>query len=229
MVRWSLALGALALAPARSSAAIVRGTVTLPPELPDGRESQWRVENGVLAIGARVPDPRTEVVVVLESKGGRAPEREDAPPPTTVELHGLRLDPRVAVVPAGTTVEFKNSDRVPHTLYVERATTLMPPVPTPSGQSRSQKFLVPGEYRVRDEEFPHVQGSVVVVSTPYFTRLDERGGFRFDVPEGRYALRVYYRNGWAVSQPLEVAARTPEVAIQVPAATTPAASAAQRR
>ena len=50
-----------------------------------------------------------------------------------VTMHGLRMDPRVVIVPVGGSVEFKNDDRVPHTLYVEKATTLMPPAPTPAG------------------------------------------------------------------------------------------------
>jgi plastocyanin len=199
-------------------AATVRGTVTLPPETPDGHESQWRVENGVLPVGPKVPDPRTDVIIVLEPKGGRAPAHE-ATASATMELHGLRLDPRVTAITAGTTVEFKNSDRVPHTLFVDRATSLMAPVPTPAGQTRSQKFLVAGEYRVRDEEYPHVRGAVLVVGSPYFTRLDERGTFKLEVPEGRYALRVFARDTWAVTQTLDVVAHTPDVAIVVPAAT----------
>ena len=210
---------------APSGAATVRGIVTLPPESSDARETQWRVENGLLPVGPRSPDPRAEVVIVLEAKGGHATTREEVPAPITMELHGLRLDPRVTVVPAGTTVEFKNSDRVPHTLFVERAATLMPPIPTPAGQSRTQKFGVTGEYRIRDEEYPHIQGAVIVVGSPYFTRLDEKGGFRLEVPEGRYTLRVFCRNTWAVTQALDVGPRSTEVAIQVPSA----AAAGQKR
>src|SRR5258706_16475830 len=90
-------------------AATVHITVTLPVEAPDARESQWRVENGVVPIGPRSPDPRTEVVVLLEPKGGHVDKKEAAHGTSTMELHGLRLDPKVTVAPAGTTIEFKNS------------------------------------------------------------------------------------------------------------------------
>jgi hypothetical protein len=59
---------------------------------------------------------------------------------------------------------------------------------------------------------------VVAVRSPYFTRLDERGAFRLEVPEGRYSLKVFYRNTWVVSQSVEVGAHTTDVAVQVPAA-----------
>jgi len=130
------------------------------------------------------------------------------------------MDPRVVVVPVGGSVEFKNQDRVPHTLYVEHATSLMKPEPTPSGQTRTQRFYAAGEYRVRDEEYPHVEGNVLVLQTPYITRLDEKGQFKLDVPEGRYTLRVFWHDKWVVTQPLEVGAHSTEVTIQVPAAAT---------
>src|SRR5262249_8800785 len=158
-----------------------------------------------------------DVIVVLEG----APNAKAALPNATVSLHGLRLDPRVSIVPVGGTVEVKNDDRVPHTLFIEKATTLMPATPTPAGQTRTQKFFAAGEYRVRDEEYPHIDGTVLVVQTPYATRLDEKGNFKLDVPEGKYTLKVFYRDKWVVTQTIDVDARTKEVALQVPSSAPP--------
>jgi hypothetical protein len=196
-----------------ASAATVRGTVLLPPETraPE-RDNHWRVENGVLPIGPRVPDPHLDVIVTLD-----APAKKDAAlPDAQVELHGLRMDPRVAVIPVGGAVEFKNSDRVPHTLYLEHAASLMPPTPTPAGQARKQKFFAAGEYHVRDEEFPHVDGMVLVVQTPYYARLDDKGVFKLELPEGKYTLRVFWHDKWVVTQPLDVGPKATEVTVQVP-------------
>jgi hypothetical protein len=196
-----------------ASATTVRGTVLLPPEpRTQDRDSHWRVENGVLPIGPRLPDPHVDVIVVID-----APAKKDAAlPDAQVELHGLRMDPRVTVIPVGGAVDFKNSDRVPHTLYLEHASSLMPPTPTPAGQSRKQKFFAAGEYRVRDEEFPHVDGMILVLQTPYYARLDEKGTFKLDLPEGKYTLRVFWHDKWAITQPLEVGKATTEVNLQVP-------------
>jgi plastocyanin len=203
----------VAFSASAASAATVRGSVMLPPEpRTSDHDAHWRVENGVLPLGPRVPDPRLDVVVVLEGAGSTKAQVPNA----TATLHGLRLDPRVVVVPLGGTVEFKNDDRVPHTLYIERATTLMPATPTPAGQSRSQKFYAAGEYRVRDEEYPHVDGTVLVLGSPYFVRLDEKGNFKLDVPEGKYTLKVFFRDKWVVTQPVEVSGRATEVTVQVP-------------
>ena len=214
MVPRGLTIVVMAAWASAASAATVRGSVMLPPE-PRGadHDAHWRVENGVLPVGPRVPDPRLDVIVVLDGAANAKAQLPNA----TVTLHGLRLDPRVVVVPVGGSVEFKNDDRVPHTLYVEKATTLMPPAPTPAGQTRAQKFYAAGEYRVRDEEYPHIDGTVVVVQSPYVARLDEKGNFKLDVPEGKYTLKVFWRDHWAATQALEVTGRTTEVTLQLPA------------
>ena len=198
-----------------AAAATVRGSVLLPPEprVAD-HDAHWRVENGVLPVGPRTPDPRLDVIVVLEGASGGKVQLPNA----TVTLHGLRLDPRVVVIPVGGAIDFKNDDRVPHTLYVEKATTLMPATPTPAGQTRTQKFFAAGEYRVRDEEYPHIDGTVLVVQTPYVARLDEKGNFKLDVPDGKYTLKVFWHDHWAATQAIEVNGRTTEVNVQVPAA-----------
>jgi hypothetical protein len=199
-----------------ASAGTVRGTVLLPAEpRPADHDAHWRVENGVLPVGPRTPDPHLDVIIALDG-----PPRKDATlPDAQVELHGLRMDPRLVVVPVGGAVEFKNSDRLPHTLYLEHASSLMAPTPTPSGQSRKQKFFAAGEYHVRDEEFPHVDGVVLVLQTPYFTRLDEKGAFKIDLPDGKYTMRVFFHDKWVVKQSLEVGPHPTEVTVQVPAAT----------
>jgi hypothetical protein len=200
-------------------ASTVRGTIALPPEprAADTRDGHWRVENGVLPIAPRTADSRSELIVVLE--GPNAHAKPDAPPPqqVVVDLHGVRLDPKVVLAPMGATVVFRNDDRVPHTLYLEHATSLMPAAPTPAGQARSVKFLAAGEYPVRDEEFPHVEATIVVVQSPLATQPDDKNNFKLDAPEGHYTLKVFWRNAWVVEQPLDVgSSRTTEVSIQVP-------------
>lgn len=215
MVPRGIVIVGLSVWASAASAATVRGSVLLPPEprVAD-HDAHWRVENGVLPVGPRTPDPRLDVIVVLEVASGGKVQLPNA----TVTLHGLRLDPRVVVIPVGGAIDFKNDDRVPHTLYVEKATTLMPATPTPAGQTRTQKFFAAGEYRVRDEEYPHIDGTVLVVQTPYVARLDEKGNFKLDVPDGKYTLKVFWHDHWAVTQALEVNGRTTEVNVQVPAA-----------
>jgi plastocyanin len=194
-------------------AATVRGTVTLPEVKGDPPSGHWRVENGVLPVLPRLADLHGEALVVLESPTAK---KLDPPPAIVVELHGLRMDPSVVAVQTGGTVTFKNSDRVPHALYIEGGATLMPPSPTPSGQSRAQRFLAAGEYRIRDEEQPHLDGTVVALDTPYAAAVDEHGAWKLEVPEGHYTLRVFWRGAWVLTRPLEVGHLPAEIALHIP-------------
>jgi plastocyanin len=201
----------------QAAAATVRGTVTLPAEIrsTDAREGHWRVENGILPVGPRTPDPRTGVVVALEGSG--TTKRDDKPVTLNAELHGLRLDPHVVLAPVGATLSFKNADRVPHSLYFDGQAAVMPAEPTPSGQTRSVKLTTAGEYTVRDQEYPHIDGSVVVVQTPYAVQVDEKGAFKIEAPEGKYTLKVFFRGQWVMTQPLDVGPRSTDVSLQLPA------------
>jgi hypothetical protein len=203
----ALGLGGLA------RAAAVRGTVTLSPEsrAPESSGS-WRVENGVLPVTSRALD-RGELMVVLD--GG--PPKESPPPTITVELHGMRLDPRMVVTTPGATLSIKNSDRVPHTLYADSATSVIPAQPMPVGQTRTVKIDAIGQYRIRDQEYPHVEGTVLITLSPYAASVDDKGAFKIEAPEGKYTLRVFWRGLEVVTQPLDVGSRTTEVAISVPA------------
>jgi hypothetical protein len=197
-----------------AEAATVRGQVALPPDPRTGEhEGHWRVENGVLPIGPRTPDPRTEVVVVLD--GGPARAKKDDKPTVSAVLHGMRLEPKVLVASTGATLSIKNEDRVPHSLFTDGAPSLMAAEPTPSNTTRTIKLATTGEYTVRDEECPHLEGTIVVTDA-YATVVDEKGNFKLDVPEGRYQLKVFYRGGWALTQPVEVGPRSTELKIDLP-------------
>jgi len=211
------ALAFLAVGP-RAQAGSVRGTVTLTPEVRaifDAPVGHWRVENGVIPLGPRVPDLRAEVVVVLVGSSIGAPKPDAS---ATMELHGLRLDPRVVVVAVGATVLIKNADRLPHTLSVDGG--LLSTVTLPAGQTQTVKVSSAGEFNVRDQDFPHIEGTVVVAPTPYMAIADDKGGFRIDAPDGKYTLKVFFRRGgmggWVLSQPLEVGGRTTEVSLTIP-------------
>jgi hypothetical protein len=194
-------------------AATVKGTVVLPPApRAPPLDAHWRVENGVLPIAPPTPDRHGEVVVVLDPE---QPAKESIAN-TTVELYGLQLDPRIIWIGIGGSVDFKNADRVAHSLYLEHATSRVASLVTPAGQTRTQKFFAAGEYRVRDEEYPHVDGTVLVVNTPFVTRLDAQGTFKLDVPEGKYLLRLFWRDRWVTQRPITVGAHAIEINLAVP-------------
>jgi plastocyanin len=198
----------------------LKGTIAFPadPRSPDARPlAFWRVENGRVPIAPLPAESRAAAIVVLEPDPPppeKTPTVADAKPPrSVVEIKGLKLEPRVVVAPVGTLFEFKNSDKVIHTLYLAEGESFMPREPIAPGKSREVKLSVAGDYQVRDAEYPHAKVTLLVVATPHHTRADEHGGFQFEAPPGKYTVRSWWHGVWSAPQTVEVG-KTNEVLLR---------------
>jgi hypothetical protein len=184
-----------------ADAAPVRGTVTLPQDLKSARRFRgyWRVENGVVPIA---PAPaRADTVVVLSGVKAAAPPARTV----TVDIAGLAPVPSTVVVGEGSVVELKNSDRVPHDLSIPTMANVMPLERLAPGALRRQKLLAAGGYAIRDAEFPHLVVSVIVVNSPFFATVDDKGAFKLpDAPEGKATLKVWSHGKWVHEQEIDV-------------------------
>jgi len=206
----SHALAALALAtalvgaasPALATGFTVKGTVKLPEGARSTRlySGYWRLENGNVPVQT-VGGAKAETVVVLEDlKGAHAPPARTV----TVEIGGLDARPRLVIMGPGSVLEIKNTGKMTHELSTPENTTLMPIERLPPGAARHVKFETVGGFVVRDGEYPHIMISVIVVDSPYYSTLDERGGFSIaGVPDGKAKLRVWTRGAWATEQEIE--------------------------
>ena len=194
----SLALG-LGV-PAQAGA--LKGCVKLPDAARSTRlyQGYWRLENG------NVPCPNTggakaETVVVLENVNGAHP------PPArtvTVEIGGLDARPRLVIIGPGSVVEIKNTGKVRHDLSTPETPSVMPLERLPPGATRRAKFDAVGGYAIRDSEYPHIVISVIVVDSPFFATLDEKGSFSIaGVPDGKAHLKVWTRGKWAAEQEID--------------------------
>jgi plastocyanin len=205
---------AVTLAGLPALAALLRGTVALPAgfkPVEARHTTYWRVENGVLPIAPPLRDPRTDMVAFLE--GGQVPPAGEQTIP--VEINGYRFDPPVVFIPAGATVEFKNTGRTPHVIFDRQK--VMPPGSVKPGESRKQKYHAEGEYEVREEEFPHMRAIIKVLPTPLFTRPDDKGAFKLDnVPEGKWAVKVWYRGEILATEAVEVGPKGGDVVVRIP-------------
>lgn len=203
-----------AVAPATAAAAPVRGTVSLPSDLKTGRRLRgyWRIENGIVPLGA--PPTRGDTVVVLTGvKGPALPART-----VTVDINGFSPQPSTVVVGEGSVVEIKNSDRVPHDLWIPEVEKLMPLERLAPGALRRQKFLAAGGYTIHDKEYPHLVISVIVMGSPYVATCDDKGAFKLpEAPDGKATLKVWSQGGWVHQQEIEVGAKSAsgELAIKV--------------
>ena len=193
-------------------AAPVRGTVTLPASLKTGRRHQgyWRIENANLPVQ---PAPyRGDTAVVLEGLKGAAPPAKTV----TVEIAGLQTNPALVVVGPGAVVELKNGDKVPHDLGIPESPNIMPVERLAAGQLRRIRFVEPGGYLVKCADSPHLVLSVLVVSTPHYAIVDDKGAFKIaDAPEGKATLKVWARGRWVHDEPIEVGGKPVDTQVKV--------------
>lgn len=208
--RVSLTLGiAVALAaggPAWAGAVTVKGTVKLPDNARSTRlyQGYWRLENGNVPV-QNTGGAKLETAVVLENVNGAHP------PPArtvTVELGGLDARPRMVLVGPGSVIELKNTGKIRLELSTPESPTVMPPEMLAPGATRRQKFDSVGGFAIRDAEYPHLMISVIVVDSPFYSTVDEKGSFSIaGVPDGKANLKVWTRGKWATEQEIDTGSK----------------------
>lgn len=195
-------------------AGTVKGSVKLPEGARSTRlfQGYWRLENGNVAVQTS-GGAKAETVVVLDNLKGKAPSARTV----TIELGGLDARPRLMVVGPGSVVEIKNTGKVRHELSTPNTPQLMQLESLPPGGTRRQKFDALGGFVIRDSEYPHIMISVIVVDSPFFAALDEKGSFAIaGVPEGKATLKVWTRGRWAAEQEIDTASKE-ELTVKVAA------------
>ena len=212
MLAAAAACAAALLGAADTDAAPVKGTVNLPTSLKGARRhlGYWRLENGNVPIQ---PAPyRGDTVVVLEGLKGAAPGAKTL----TVEIAGMQVSPPVVVVGPGSVIEIKNNDRVAHVLGISDAPNIMPVERLMAGQMRRVRFNEPGGYFMRCEDYPHISLSVLVVSSPHYAVVEEKGAFKIsDAPDGKGTLKVWSHGRWVHDEPIEVGGKGVDTQVKV--------------
>jgi hypothetical protein len=124
------------------------------------------------------------------------------------------------VVGPGSVVEIKNTGKIRHELSTPDNPKIMPIEALPPGATRRQRFDALGGFVIRDSEYPHIMVSVIVVDSPYYSTLDEKGSFSIaGVPDGKANLKVWTRGHWAAEQEVDTAtAVKDELTVRVTAA-----------
>jgi hypothetical protein len=198
---------AVALAAGRSAwAGAVKGTVKLPDNARSTRlyQGYWRLENGNVPV-QNTGGAKLETAVVLENVNGSHPP---AARTVTVELGGLDARPRMVVVGPGSVIELKNTGKIRLELSTPDSPAVMPPEQLPPGATRRQKFDSVGGFAIRDAEYPHLMISVIVVDSPYYSTVDEKGSFAIaGVPDGKANLKVWTRGKWASEQEIDTGSK----------------------
>ena len=100
--------------------------------------------------------------------------------------------PFVLPVVVGTTVYFVNEDQFFHNVYSNTPRSRFNIGRRPPGNSYGQKIDKTGPIKLSCDIHTHMNGIVLSLNTPYFTRADEKGQFSIaNLPDGQYRLEVF--------------------------------------
>ncbi len=151
----------------------------------------------------RAPDNSDAVVYIEKQKNMqfKPPEKQPA-----MDQQNLTFTPPVLPIAVGTTVQFRNSDRVEHNIFTPSAVGDMFNLGTWKGeQVKTHTFNKTGEVVLLCNLHPEMEGYIYVAPTPYFAKTDADGNFTITgVPAGSYTLKVWSENGNAKPQKVKV-------------------------
>ena len=112
---------------------------------------------------------------------------------TQMAMQGRQFAPRVAVIPAGSTVEFPNQDPFSHNIFSNTSGGAFDLGLYGRGNSKRASFRKPGLYPVFCNIHARMTGFVLAVSTPWYIQPGADGRFSLDhVPAGRYVAHVWH-------------------------------------
>ena len=130
------------------------------------------------------------VVVSLTVKDAKVQVSEK---PVVYNQKSCRFEPHVLVVPVGTTVSFKNSDKCVHNvhLYAFHNTGFNRAVP--GGKDVKGTFKRAEAIKVSCDIHPWMTGYVVVTDATHWALTDAKGDFSLEgIPAGTYELNVWH-------------------------------------
>ncbi len=111
----------------------------------------------------------------------------------TITTQDKRFEPGTLIVPVGSTIDFPNRDVVLHNAFSVSPDGNFDLGIYPGGDSKSHTFRQAGLVLVHCNVHHSMQADVLVVNTPFFTRVGVDGSFKLDgLPQGTGSLFLWH-------------------------------------
>lgn len=105
---------------------------------------------------------------------------------------GQAFSPRVLVITTGTTVDFKNDDRIYHNAFSLSKSKPFDLGIYPEGTSKFVTFEQPGLARVYCNMHPNMISNILILTNRYFSVTTDDGEYLIDdLPNGDFTVRVW--------------------------------------
>ena len=159
----------------------------------------------VVTVNVRTPsgDAVEDAVVVFDPLDAKPPAARKT---AVIDQVNKRYVPRVSVIRSGTAVSFPNSDRIRHQVYSFSAPHPFKLKLYAGSPSADEVFDKPGLVLLGCNIHDTMVAFVAVVDSPYFARIPASGIAEFNMPTGRYRLRVWHPKLTQAFVPREITA-----------------------
>jgi plastocyanin len=196
---------------------VVAGVVRLAGPVP--RRSPLVVDRDLAVCGT--PPPPAEDLLIGERGGVQGAvvwvDSLTGPPPAippgalVIEERGCRFMPRVLLLPAGATVEFRNADGILHHVHTHSIrNSPFERAQSPVHPNIRERFDVPEVIGVTCDAHAWMRAWIVVQAHRFYALTDAAGRFRLpDVPAGPQRVTVWHERLGTRSEPVTVDAARP--------------------
>jgi len=128
------------------------------------------------------------IQVAVEGAKVTAPDK-----PFHVDQTKCHFEPHVAVIPAGTTVEFLNSDQVSHNVHTYPKKNEGMNKTIPAGSKELQKYDKTDQIEIKCDIHPWMNSYLVVTDTPFYAVTAADGSFKIaGLPEGTHKVEYWH-------------------------------------
>ena len=153
----------------------------------------------------RVVQNRERSVVYLDS-APRGAFEQTTPGHAVMDQRDETFVPHVLAITTGTTVDFRNNDRIFHNVFSLSRVKPFDLGRYAAGRSKPVRFDAPGIVRVFCEIHSHMNAFILVFSHPFFAVTDDDGNYRIDnVPPGTYGVIAWNEGTASDPKPVTVA------------------------
>ena len=204
--------GVIALVVCRTDSVLLTASATVKPVVANGTirgrvllraaplEAATRATVSDVGVSnIHIPVDRRSVVYLDPAPRAAFDAREE--PRKRMDQKNETFVPHVLAIPAGTTVDFPNSDHTYHNVFSLSKTKSFDLGRYAVGRSKAIRFDRPGIVRVFCDIHSHMSAFILVFAHRYFAMTDEEGLYRIEsVPPGTYTVMT-----WNESAPLDSA------------------------
>jgi plastocyanin len=130
------------------------------------------------------------VVVIVEVAGAEVKPLEKV---FQLDQKNCRFEPHVAIVPAGTTVEYLNNDKTSHNVHTFPTKNDAINKTVPAGGKEAQKLDKEDRIEIKCDIHPWMQSYLVVASSNFFAVTGKDGSFSIEgLPAGEHKVKLWH-------------------------------------